>query len=823
MFSGAGLVGTVIVLVAARLLGLQMLRPAHFKEITNAYGADSLFFGTPQVNHAGNRFTVVKTDAIGYGLFLCDTDTGRAQILCDEDGLYKDHDSPDINALPWAPDDKSFLYTLSNKLVICSAETHESFGELPVDTNSITAVAWLTPLRFAYVSHQTNLWEVQKQANGQWERRVVCNRMSPLSSLTMVSDDTVAWLEDNLLCKANVLGEAPKKNNDGAVTSVVDTTAPFTNSLKLWLDTSTLKLPDQSAVTHLSDLSPSKNDALENGNPPVYNGPNNTHALNGKGTLHFSSAESITNAMGLATRSAVPISGASPRTVFVVMRHDNSRKSMMVSMGEPRVKGSLFSIELTNSLYLPTGWKGADNRIKFSSTSWNIFTAMYDGIAESGYVNGSLRGTTQNRLNTAEKTVQVGLRTAGPDGKNAKGADGDFAELLIYDRALNSEERRRVEDYLGMKWFGQVSQSSGPDAFVWFDPGVTGLTNFNYSKDTGQFTLCRSDGKHSTVSRFDPNGDHISNIFSGGVFLGLQTLSDQGYAYWTRDLKKGHVVFTDASGKESSRLLQGSDLRWFQCLPDGKKLLVLGTVFNEPSAGVWEYDLASKKLSAVVPYSDYPSPFAKNISSFDKVIPSPSKGTNLTCAVFRPANFNPHRKYPLVIGDTRFIVALNGVHGRQWVPCVAAGGAYVVIVERRGWWIGIDDWGKDVLTAYDALKQDLNIDTSQVFLFGSSAETQHMGELMTKSPQLWKGVILLNPAGVPEWNGAPFFQSRPKILISAGTDENNENELKRYQQEALTHGVQVEYVLHAGEGHHLVGNVAQLERTRAIMNFIFKQ
>ena len=35
--------------------------------------------------------------------------------------------------------------------------------------------------------------------------------------------------------------------------------------------------------------------------------------------------------------------------------------------------------------------------------------------------------------------------------------------------------------------------------------------------------------------------------------------------------------------------------------------------------------------------------------------------------------------------------------------------------------------------------------------------------------------------------------------------------------------VLVEYVIHPGEGHHLLGNAAQNERTQALMHFIFEE
>jgi len=67
------------------------------------------------------------------------------------------------------------------------------------------------------------------------------------------------------------------------------------------------------------------------------------------------------------------------------------------------------------------------------------------------------------------------------------------------------------------------------------------------------------------------------------------------------------------------------------------------------------------------------------------------------------------------------------------------------------------------------------------------------------------------------------LQSRPKILISAGGAEHEADRLKRFQAEALNSGVLTEIVVHPGENHHLVGNAAQLERTMAMMHFIFEE
>jgi hypothetical protein len=59
------------------------------------------------------------------------------------------------------------------------------------------------------------------------------------------------------------------------------------------------------------------------------------------------------------------------------------------------------------------------------------------------------------------------------------------------------------------------------------------------------------------------------------------------------------------------------------------------------------------------------------------------------------------------------------------------------------------------------------------------------------------------------------------MLISAGELENREKELRVYQRKALGWGVLVDLVIAPGEKHHLVGNAAQRQRTRAMINLVF--
>ena len=254
---------------------------------------------------------------------------------------------------------------------------------------------------------------------------------------------------------------------------------------------------------------------------------------------------------------------------------------------------------------------------------------------------------------------------------------------------------------------------------------------------------------------------------------------------------------------------------------DGQRVFALGTFGREPSPGIWQCDIATGKSQCVVSNCDFPSRYAERIE--------PVAGSFLTTSgkydIYLPPDIfhHPRRKYPLVIGDTFFGVAVNGVHGRLWVPSVVACGAIVVIVNRSDWWVGLDEWGQNVMAAYNDLSPYLPFDKDRLFLFAVSAETTYASQFVTNSPVRWAGAIFLNPTGLPDYSKVPPSRARPRFLLSAGSLERKDTRFKQFQEDALNSGVTVEYVISPGEAHHFVGNAAQVERTRAIEHFLFEE
>ena len=822
--TGAGLALLAVSVVGLRLWWIHLQRPAHLAENAAAYGSIRDFYGQARMNHDGSQFIYTATaDDRGRALFLCDTLTGKKrEIIEDREGVGAWKDDYNIQAGPWSPDDSSFLCSVSNRLMICPADASKE--KAVIEDEAFSAAVWLTPTLFAYVTGATNLCLAQKRADGQWERRLILRQDVPLASLTAINSDTVAWIENGeVICRANLSagssGAAILPASGGDVSSPVSATGatqlqmqPPTNGLALWLDASRLRQADQTPVMDLPDLSRNKNDAQRNGTPPAFNGTNSPGALNGKGTIHFGWLNSPATGTGLKTRAPAGIAGSAPRSLFVVMRRESSRP-MMVSMGDTSAHGALFAVEWSDKLYLPTGW-WADNFIDLASTDWNLLEVVYDGVSQKGYINGTLRGTASAKLNTADKEVEIGFR----DGSDAKAAEGDFAELLVYDHALNVVERQQAEDYLRAKWFGQSSLAL-QSAPVWCDPGLDGITGLAYSSETGELLISRAENGRNSVWRLNPaSGPNASAIqlTPGQSMRDAQWAGRDKFVYASQD--RTGLVLADLSGQEKKQLLGRGTFDWFELTADQKQLFLFGTISNEPAAGVWRCDLASGAWRPVISSSDEPSVVARAVVTSRRTLKLP--GGNVTYTIYRPANFNRHRKYPLVLGDT---VITDAIYGNQFMTSMAACGATVAVVERPWWASGIQQWPENVQALYDLLKHEPTVDTRQVYLFAAGDEVPYLCQLVETDPAPWRGLIITGSGQLPDFSDAPRFQLRPKVLVCFGEQLRQGDQLDGYQQDMVPQGAFVEYVVSPGETMRYVGEAARRERIEAMAHFIFEE
>jgi len=279
---------------------------------------------------------------------------------------------------------------------------------------------------------------------------------------------------------------------------------------------------------------------------------------------------------------------------------------------------------------------------------------------------------------------------------------------------------------------------------------------------------------------------------------------------------------------ESSTLFTNGTVESLTTSSDGRRLFVVGIPSNDLAESIWQYeaDSPSKNLKCVVPCTDRPSPYARHVQALHDTL-TLTNGRTVDYYLYPPVNLNlqQHKKYPLVIGDTMYQIPDSEhqyrLNGPLWAEAVACCDAYVMIVNRPTWKTGLNEWGENIMEAYKYLAVNQAIDTSHVFLFGVSAETSPLRKLAQERPELWKGLLLLNPVALPQINAMPPGKPAPKILISSGQAEKREDLFNRYQADAGQNGVLVNVLIHSNSTHWIISTTAMRDRTKAIVDFIF--
>jgi len=807
----------VAALFGGRVAWAHNRRPPHLKAMTAAYGAITILENPPQFSHDQSKFTyVTATQTRGVGIFLCDRASGEKRLLDTQTvGTGDWRDTFNLRALPWAPDDRTFAYCALGSLTICPVDPSQPSKTIPLDTNGfLSALVWLNASELVWAD-KTTLGHAKKSPSGPW---TVEKFPAPGQAASLVALDThtVAWTQDGYLCRHEFGDDAAASAASASAFSASTFSAPLTNGLVLWLDASALRLPNAAPVESLSDLSPRRNSAARVQNPPTFNAPSSKAALNGLGTIHFDGNP----ARGLATARNVGIAGNAPRSVFAVERRG---WSFLMGFGNSGGSaGSYFGLcDQNEALYLPAT-VGTVTKISGFPGNWNILTATYDGATLNGLVNGVLKCSAPFKLDTAESPFEIGIRTSVNSGKTKTDtSSGDLGEILVYNRCLGGAEREQVEKYLSAKWVGTQHLSSD-SPLVWINTGMDNIAGLEYSKASGKFLIHTTNTVGGTLWVFTPNaGDPATNMVKIAFdrVLADPHWAGPSNALFTGDYRGRRKLYNvGLDGKSAAVVAEFPGLLSVEPVPGGKAIL-WGTISNEPTHSVWEYDLASKTALSVLPYSQHPSQYAREIKSSTGVIKLPS-GTNVTVTVFYPLAFDPAKKYPVILGDTVVADALHGI----WVHSgISGGGAFVILANRRWWPTEIERWEEHVSALRDVLKSDPSIDTDRVFLFSSGSETQFMSQFIEKAPECCAGAIFFGPGYLPNFSKSPKFQKRPRIYLSAGGEEYEERQFQQYQREAIKTGALVEYSTHSTETLRFFGVAGKEARLQALNHFIFEE
>ncbi|HZT23061.1 MAG TPA: hypothetical protein VFB55_09160 [Verrucomicrobiae bacterium] len=240
---------------------------------------------------------------------------------------------------------------------------------------------------------------------------------------------------------------------------------------------------------------------------------------------------------------------------------------------------------------------------------------------------------------------------------------------------------------------------------------------------------------------------------------------------------------------------------------------------NEPR-GVWEYDSLSGSLACVFPAREHSFQYVRNAVISEGAVTN-AAGERLGYFMALPVNLSPGRKYPLVI-DVPGMPRAGAFYFFQstfWdrpMEAIANAGAFFLNVDRSGRSYG--QWADDILSVYDVIRHDPQIDTNRVYLSGLSAGGGIVNRLLDLEPELWRGAIFME--SVPEVN--PTRLRARQFLIDGGGDDGQFNRqglvrLRQWQDDAARMGIQVELTIHPHVGHIYRNGPVEKTRTKQLL------
>lgn len=260
---------------------------------------------------------------------------------------------------------------------------------------------------------------------------------------------------------------------------------PVTGGLVEWLDANTGVTADGSGrVSGWADQSGSGHDASQldpNLQPLLVN-----NALNGNAVLRFDASNSLAIFGQVLTSQQFTImavvndvttsssSNTGFREVFSNWTPSNNISSVFLGTTNADPVNARFTDEMggaTDPLHTQTGVGTITN-----PATHFIFTGVSDSTNAAIYQGSNAIATNGQPLSPRDLTTAYSIGTQG----GFEFWNGDIAEILVYDRALNSSELQANWDYLDQK-FG-TSSVPEPSSFALLGLGGIGLAIHGYRR-----------------------------------------------------------------------------------------------------------------------------------------------------------------------------------------------------------------------------------------------------------------------------------------------------------------------------------------------------
>ena len=262
-------------------------------------------------------------------------------------------------------------------------------------------------------------------------------------------------------------GELDFNDNPASVSLTwVDGGGIPTDGMVLHLDADAITgLNDNDTVTTWSDLSGNSNNATQavEGNRPKYV----TNAINGKPAIYF---DGDVKYVAVPDSPELRLDNQSHFIVFSAESSGNEILTLINKQGAAAHQDRNYWLTVNNAAFITGGafWFRVADTVASGLDSGS--TSVLDVGAVLGSVVFNRSATTYMYLDgepvsnqditTVPKTptapLGIGVQLDGGSVSSVRAHKGYIAEIIIYNRALTTEEREQVEQYLGKKWLGWV-------------------------------------------------------------------------------------------------------------------------------------------------------------------------------------------------------------------------------------------------------------------------------------------------------------------------------------------------------------------------------
>ena len=383
-------------------------------------------------------------------------------------------------------------------------------------------------------------------------------------------------------------------------------------------------------------------------------------------------------------------------------------------------------------------------------------------------------------------------------------------------------------------WRLDVSSSNAPVKF--FDlstniPELEKITRVSYSPETGRFLLnCLSSNNVATWWQLTPTdspSETLCRIQPGNATWGVKWINQgEGWAYVSQSEPQHDtlVIQTNFSTASTTRIKFSVDLSSyysqgftlsFTPAANGRRLFIPGIFNDEIVPSIWEYDLDSSSLRPVVTVPETPLLHARDDGLLRQTMTLPSGHTTGYQIQFPPGfNRRQKRRYPVIIAN-QYMDAYASAFADCGVIYVTVGsGAHEEGPQE-------EQWESDLWEFYKYLAGTPYVDTRRIFLGAACAETGGVSKFLSTHPSPWKGIILMDDITLPDLNVLAHCGHPPKILLSAGSQNNESALLYNYQAEACKVGIKVELSILEGTGHPYISQGSIRKRLERVMNFIY--